>query len=127
MARWAFARVAPASRPRPLSLGKRVVFSVVTLILVWGMLEAGSFLLLSLAHFELFSWSGMQGRRDERLSQMETKNATRFAQVHPYVGYVEEPRRLRIPPFAGEHRSRSPSMAISTTNVRFRREGPTGS
>jgi hypothetical protein len=73
-----------------------------TLILAWVVLEAGSCLLLSLASGELFSWSKMQDRRDQWLSQIESRKFTRNAQVHPYVGFVEEPQpNYAIMPFSG--------------------------
>jgi hypothetical protein len=81
-----------ATRPRRLSCAKRIVFSVITLLLIVGLLEAGGYFLLWLANGEPFSPSAMQSLRDGRMSKLESQNASRYAQVHPFVGYVEDPR-----------------------------------
>jgi len=77
---------------RQYSIRKRIVFAMLTLILAWGLLELGGFFLIWLALGESFSWSDLQLRRDRRVIQFEARNAFDFAQIHPYVGYVEDPR-----------------------------------
>jgi len=79
-------------RPRTLSRPKRIVFALLTLLLAWGLLELGGFFLIWLALGESFSWSELQLRRDRRVAQFESRNAFDMAQIHPYVGYVEDPR-----------------------------------
>ena len=44
----------------------------------------------------------MQGRRAELLSQIKARDSTSYAQVHPYVGFVEDPQANNvILPLAG--------------------------
>jgi len=73
-------------------LSKRIVFAMLTLILAWVLLELGGFFLIWMALGEWYSWSELQLRRERKVFQFESRNSNGFAQVHPYVGYVEVPR-----------------------------------
>jgi hypothetical protein len=80
-----------ASQPPTLHRAKRIAFRILTLFLVWAVLEVGGFLLYWLVAGHPFSWAAMQDRRRERASRPVGADASVFAQIHPYVGYVEEP------------------------------------
>ena len=86
------AEIADRSRTPAAGPGKRIAFSILTLFLAWGLLEFGAYAFLWLAKGEPFPLSGMQEARTLRLSQIDSRNASRYSQVHPYVGYVEDPR-----------------------------------
>ncbi len=100
MFRWGFGRAEREARPgppevprrRPLSFAKRTIFSLITLVFIAALLEAGGYLLLWLAGGEAFSPRAMQVLRKDRLTRLESQNISRYAQVHPYVGYVEDPQ-----------------------------------
>jgi len=75
---------------------------MLTLILAWGLLELGGFFLIWMARGERFSWSGVQELRAHQVNDFDSRDSNRFAQVHPFVGYVEEPRPdSGIRPFGG--------------------------
>ncbi len=83
---------ATSSRPRRLSAPKRVGFTLVLVLLAWLLLEIGAFFLFWLATGMPFSWSEAQRLRGFHVNQSDSRASAGFAQVHPYVGYVEEPR-----------------------------------
>jgi hypothetical protein len=64
---------------------------VLALLLTWSVCEIGGFFLSWLIVGRPFSWSEMQERRRARAARAEGSNPSVFSQVHPYVGYVEEP------------------------------------
>ncbi len=100
---------ADPSRPMPLSLPKRIVFAVLTLFLAWGLLEISAFFLSWLALDEPFAFAAIQRRRDDLPDHFDSRDASRFARVHPYVGYVMEPTSdSGAKPFPG-----GPSLPIS--------------
>lgn len=84
------ASVAP-HRPG-LSRRKRLAFCAMTLILSWLLCEIGAFLLLWLWLGRPFSWAEAQNERRDRANRPEGSSANVFSEVHPYVGFVEEPR-----------------------------------
>ena len=53
---------------------------------------SGRYFMLWLANGEPFSPSAMQGLRDDAIERLDSRKRSRYAQVHPYVGYVEDPR-----------------------------------
>jgi hypothetical protein len=75
----------------PLGLSKRIVFTVLTLFLAWVLLEISAFFLSWLALGEPFAFAAIPHRRDSMPDHFEPRDASRFARVHPYVGYVLEP------------------------------------
>jgi hypothetical protein len=90
----------PARRRSGLSRKKQVVFCAATLILCWLLCEIGGFLLLWHWLERPFSWTEAQNKRRDRAGRPEGISGTVFSQVHPYVGFVEEPRAE-----SGVHRS----------------------
>ena len=72
--------------------------------------------------------SALQLRRQDQIDQFDSLNSNRFAQVHPYVGYVEEPRAdSGFAPYRG-----GPAVPVSEygyidDKLPFRLEGPAGS
>ncbi len=78
--------------PSPLSRGKRIIFAAITVVLAWALLEVGALVLSWLALGEAFSVSELQLRRERQISQFGVGDYFGLAHVHPYVGYVEEPR-----------------------------------
>ena len=82
---------AEPSRRMPLGLPKRILFAVLTLFLAWGLLEISAFFLSWLALGEPFAFTAIQHRRDTLPNHFDARDASRFARVHPYVGYVMEP------------------------------------
>jgi hypothetical protein len=83
-----------------LSRKKQLAFCAITLILSWLLCEIGGFLLLWLWLGRPFSWAEMQNERRDRANRPEGLSANVFSEVHPYVGFVEEPRSD-----SGVHRS----------------------
>lgn len=77
-------------RRRPIGGGKRLVFAATTLVLGWLVCEAGGYLAFWLWNGSPFSWAELQEERRQRSSRLGISGI--LAQVHPYVGYVEEPR-----------------------------------
>jgi hypothetical protein len=78
--------------PRTLSRQERLVFTVLTLVMAWLLLEVGGYFVYWVVFGRPFSWRAMQDRRRERVNRSSALGTGAFAQVHPYVGYVEEPR-----------------------------------
>ena len=78
---------------RPLSRGKRLAFTATALILGWLACEVAGYCGYWLWNGTPFSWSAYQKERVGRTSVVEGSGV--LAQVHPYVGFVEEPRRRR--------------------------------
>ena len=110
MTRWAFTKAAIAASPAAAPVVARVVLWAPQAVRIladravsrMGALEAGSFFLLWLANGQVFSTTTMQARRAERLSQIKARDSTSYAQVHPYVGFVEDPQANNvILPLAG--------------------------
>jgi hypothetical protein len=87
--------VATGARKRldrqPLSRSKRLVFCAILLILSWLLCEVACFVLFWLLQGRPFSWKEMQDQRRERIERSEMVGTGVFSQVHPYVGFVEEP------------------------------------
>ncbi len=82
---------APASPPRRLSRTKRLVFSIIALILSWLVCETGGYFLYWYWFGRPFSWVQAQKQRRDRVEHAEGMSGTVFSEVHPYVGYVETP------------------------------------
>jgi hypothetical protein len=80
-----------APPPRRLGLRKRVAFALAAIVLVAALVEALSFLLAWVADGAMFSWSRVQAERDRLLARSAAERGI-AARVHPYVGFVEEPR-----------------------------------
>ena len=80
-----------AAPPRQLSLRKRLLFSVVVMIGSWLLCELGAFVFYGLFQGKPFSWGRFQADRREWLDRPGRQDGHVLADVHPYVGYVEEP------------------------------------
>ena len=84
---------APKTRRRSLSRTKRVGFAVVAMILSWLLCELAGYLLFWLWLGRPFSWAEAQNQRRDRANRPQAVTSNVFSDVHPYVGYVEEPRK----------------------------------
>lgn len=82
--------VPQAAGRRPPSRGKRLAFRATALVLAWLVCEAAGYCGYWLWNGTPFSWSAYQRERMDRTSVVEGSGV--LAQVHPYVGFVEEPR-----------------------------------
>ncbi|MDG3005683.1 hypothetical protein [Paludisphaera mucosa] len=78
-------------RRRRLDRRKRIAFAVILLGMTWGFCELAAWPLFRVATGKPFSWSALQEERRERANRPEGIGGAVFAQVHPYVGYVQEP------------------------------------
>lgn len=77
-----------APRPR---LRKRVLFSLIMIAGTFLLIEVGAFLGFSVIRGVTFSWSAIQAERS-RIVANAVHSQSILGQVHPYVGFVEEPR-----------------------------------
>jgi hypothetical protein len=84
----------PARSPSPAALSrrKRILFSAAALLCGWLLCETFAFFLFWLWSGHPFSWALTQELRRDRAERPERVSANIVADVHPYVGYVEEPR-----------------------------------
>ncbi|WP_165221039.1 hypothetical protein [Aquisphaera insulae] len=78
-------------RVRSLSLRKRVGFGLLCLVLLALIGEGGGFFLFWILNGRPNPWRDAQERRQQRILSPRGNDPGTFAQVHPYVGYVEEP------------------------------------
>jgi hypothetical protein len=76
---------------RPLSRPKRIVFTALAVVMVWGLLEIAGLFLLWLATGLPFAMAETQKLRRFHQSQFDPRKAEAVSQVHPYLGYVLEP------------------------------------
>ncbi|MGC8640216.1 MAG: hypothetical protein ACP5XB_10120 [Isosphaeraceae bacterium] len=74
-----------------MSRTKRLVFSIVTLILGWLVCETGGYFFYWYWFGHPFSWAQAQKVRRDRVEHADGMSNTVFSEVHPYVGYVETP------------------------------------
>ncbi|WP_165073399.1 hypothetical protein [Paludisphaera rhizosphaerae] len=84
------AAAAPRRRKR-LGMGKRLAFGAILLLLTWLACEVLAGLMYSAATRQPFSWAGMQEERRERANRPESVGTSIVSDVHPYVGYVQNP------------------------------------
>ncbi|AMV37179.1 SGNH/GDSL hydrolase family protein [Planctomyces sp. SH-PL62] len=65
---------------------------MVLLGMAWGACELAAWPLFRLATGQRFSWSALQDERRERANRPDGIGGAVFSQVHPFVGYVRDPR-----------------------------------
>lgn len=71
---------------------KRVAFAAILLGMAWGACELAAWPLFRIATGESFSWSRLQEERRERANRPAGIGGGVISQVHPFVGYVRDPR-----------------------------------
>jgi hypothetical protein len=76
---------------RRLGWPKRIVFSIATLALMTAVVEGLTYLGYWAIIGKPFSWAEVQEQRDS-VQRLASQARSVVAQVHPYVGFVEEPR-----------------------------------
>jgi hypothetical protein len=81
----------PAPRRRGPSRGKRIAFAAILLGMAWLSCELAAWPLYRVVAGKPFSWSGLQEERRERAGRPVGIGAGVMSQVHPYVGYVQDP------------------------------------
>jgi hypothetical protein len=76
---------------RSVELTKRIAFRAAALILACLICEAGTYVGYWLWNGMPFSWSKYQSERSNRANRIDRSGI--LSEVHPYVGYVEQPGR----------------------------------
>ena len=83
---------------KPLSRGKRFVFGLILLGLLYGFMELVSFLTLSIVGGRPFSFTAARAQRQEAAAVVQDAAATAELEVlHPYVGYLYNPEAPELP------------------------------
>ncbi|WP_165243857.1 SGNH/GDSL hydrolase family protein [Paludisphaera soli] len=80
------------ARPRRLARRKKFAFAAILLGLAWASCELAAWPLFRLATGQPFSWTALQDERRERANRPPGIGGAISSQVHPYVGYVRDPR-----------------------------------
>ena len=78
-------------RRRRFGRGKRIAFAAVLLVMAWAFCELAAWPMYWAATGKPFSWNAAQAERRERANRPEGIGQGVFSQVHPYVGYVQQP------------------------------------